>query len=160
MADWTDIDDPRLAPGQFVPTELMLALRDNVIAALQGATGAPRVGTSAIATGAVTNDKVFNNTLGAEKLQTGSTEVGWVMGRIAASVADSIGATVTAYYNGLVNVPFGGFVAGSLLTPCSNVGEFPPLQPNLTGTWMVQGYARGDGAPSFDERIGTYKRFS
>lgn len=50
MADWTDITDAQVAPKAPVTSELVTAFRDNVTAALEGATGAPKVEASALDT--------------------------------------------------------------------------------------------------------------
>ena len=48
MADWTDIPDSRLEPGKPGRTIDIIAIRDNLIAALAGAPGAPRVQNAAL----------------------------------------------------------------------------------------------------------------
>lgn len=50
MTDWTTIADTQLDPKSPVTSELMTAMRDNPIAIIEGATGAPRILGDAAAT--------------------------------------------------------------------------------------------------------------
>ena len=102
MADWTTIPDTTFEPGAPAKGRDMRFLRDNPIAIAEGASGAPRIQTDGIGTGAVTNPKlsssavtnakVSNGTLGAEKFQTGATERNWVLARAASANTGAVGS--------------------------------------------------------------------
>lgn len=48
MADWTDITNSQVEPKAPLTSELVTALRDNVPASMEGATGAPRLRGNAV----------------------------------------------------------------------------------------------------------------
>ena len=124
MADYTELPDTAVGIGGIPSGTTATALRDNPIAIAEGAVGAPRIANGAVA----------DATLGAEKFQSGTTEVGWVLGRTAAA---SVGAVGTyAFLRAGVAVNEGTTVAGSSLgysSTANNSGGTP------SGTWRAMG---------------------
>jgi hypothetical protein len=57
MATWTDIPDTSIEPGRAIRSIDGRALRDNVVALAEGASGAPRISNSAL-DGGITNNKL------------------------------------------------------------------------------------------------------
>src|SRR5690554_5466861 len=91
MADWTDIANESIEPDAPAISSLFFALRDNPKAIAEGASGAPRIVNAALASNSVTNVKVANGTLSADKFQTTNTERNWVLARTAAAAAGAVG---------------------------------------------------------------------
>jgi|GEM_PF-2795642 len=140
---FTILDPQDVAPGKAGKSEHALIFYDNPIAIAAGAAGAPKVQNAAIATGAVTNDKVANSTLGAEKLQAGQDEVNWVLARVAATAFDAVGSYVMAQANVGTGGTGGALVAGSQLFASDVEGN--ALGGGLSGTWRIMGYISGGG---------------
>lgn len=91
MADWTDISTTVLEPGKPIRSVDGIALRDNIIAITEGASGAPRVQNAAMGSDSVDNANVVNGTLGAEKFQTGNSERDWVLARTSDASVGAVG---------------------------------------------------------------------
>ena len=136
MATWTTITDAILEPGKPIRSVDGLALRDNVTALAEGAAGAPRIENAALDTDSVTNVKVVNVTLGAEKFQTGTTERDWVMGRTSNAAGGAVGTYAFALAGAGPASGFGASISGSRLTP-SNVAVNP--SGYVSGTWRCMG---------------------
>ena len=142
MATWTTITDTALEPGKPIRSVDGLALRDNVTALAEGAAGAPRIENAALDTDSVTNVKVVNVTLGAEKFQTGTTERDWVMGRTSNAAGGAVGTYAFARVEAGFAPGFGGSISGSVLSP-SNVAV--NSSGSVSGTWRCMGST--DGGP-------------
>ena len=140
MATWTTITDAILEPGKPIRSVDGLALRDNVTALAEGAAGAPRIENAALDTDSVTNVKVVNVTLGAEKFQTGTTERDWVMGRTSNAAGGAVGTYAFARVEAGFAPGFGGSISGSVLSP-SNVAV--NSSGSVSGTWRCMGSTDG-----------------
>ena len=70
MADWTNLPDTTFEPGAPAKGRDMRFLRDNPIAIAEGAAGAPKIQTAAIATSAVTQAKMATDSVGRAQLRT------------------------------------------------------------------------------------------
>lgn len=70
MATYTAITDTEIEPEKPVTTSLMNRLRDNPLAIAEGASGAPRIQTAGIDTGAVTQTRLANGAVGQTQLKT------------------------------------------------------------------------------------------
>lgn len=140
MADWTDIPDTTLEPGAPAKGRDARFLRDNPIAIAEGAPGAPRIQTPALDSGVVTNAKVANGTLGAEKFQSGTDERDWVLARTAAASLGAVGTYALMRQTSGAAVSSGGTIAGSNLT-FSNAsdGENGLGASTASGTWRLMG---------------------
>lgn len=68
MADYVDLPNSALDGDSPGTQTIFEALRDNPIAITEGAAGAPRVQTDAIANGAITGAKVLDGTITPDKL--------------------------------------------------------------------------------------------
>ena len=126
MADYNAILDAEIEPEKPVTTSLLNRLRDNPIAISEGAAGAPRVQTAAIAGGAVT----------AAKLATGTGERDWVLARIAAAAVGAVGTYAFLYNSGSATLP-GETRPASLLRYSSAAGGSSSGEPS--GTWRCMG---------------------
>lgn len=62
MADWTDIPDENLLPGRPARSVDAIALRDNVTAQAEGATGAPKSQTDSYGDNTITVPKLKSST--------------------------------------------------------------------------------------------------
>ncbi len=124
MADWTDIPDENLSPNAPARSADMLAMRDNITAQAEGATGAPKTQTAAIEDDAVT----------ADKLAETSSERDWVNGRISTSSTGAIGtyAMLRRTSNGVVP---GSTYSGDLVYSNGNGDAGSPVG----GTWRAMG---------------------
>src|SRR5690554_3850470 len=100
MADWTDIANESIEPDAPAISSLFFALRDNPKAIAEGASGAPRIVNAALASNSVTNVKVANGTLSADKLQTTNTERNWVLARTAAATVGAVGTYALLRHDG------------------------------------------------------------
>ena len=140
MATWTTITDTALEPGKPIRSVDGLALRDNVTALAEGAAGAPRIENAALDTDSVTNVKVVNVTLGAEKFQTGTTERNWVMERTSNAAGGAVGTYAFAQADAGAASGFGDSISGSVLLP-SNVAL--NASGSVLGTWRCMGSMDG-----------------
>ena len=144
MADWTDIPDENLSPNAPARSADMLAMRDNITAQAEGATGAPKTQTAAIEDDAVTADKLAETT----------AERDWVARRMAANGTGAVG-TYALLRNDLGSSGgAGGTVSGSNLS-YSNSGGGSSGGPG--GTWRRMGYTSDD---SVQTRTTLYLRIS
>ena len=146
MADWTIVPDTNLEPGKPIRSIDGLALRDNPIAISEGAAGAPRVQTAALADDAVT----------APKLAETANETTWALGRTAAQTEFAIGTYIVAWNTG-TNIARGATVAGGFLS-VQNAGSSPNPFATISslvsvisppGTWKALTYATGASGEAF-----------
>ena len=149
MADYTDLPNSAVTVGGIPSGTTVTALRDNPIAITEGAAGAPRIQTDAIEDSAVTNAKVANSSIGAEKFQTGITEYVWVGARIAANPFNGVGAHVFAENGTGSTLDSGDLASGSNLRPSSESTSRPGVSSNISGTWRCMGYAPNNEATLF-----------
>jgi len=138
MAVWTTIPNTAIAQDKPIKAETGLALRDNVTAAMEGASGAPALLDPALGPTATTDGR------------------DWVNARIALSVNGAVGTYAMLYHDNTgVAIGPGTNVAGSNLrySDANNtVGATP------AGTWKCMGNAGYDG--SFDAYATLYVRIS
>jgi hypothetical protein len=129
MADWTNIPDATFDPDRPVLGSTHLAIVKNFTALAEGATGAPRVETAAIASN--------------EQMTTAN-----VLGATAGGAAGAVGTYVLGRRNATGNIAFGATVAGSSLLPISAAAGINTASGNagtfaggaaLTGTWRAMG---------------------
>lgn len=156
---WQAINDSELVSGSPLKSSIAFRLRDNTTAVANGDAGAPRIQNAALDTNSVTNVKVANGTLGAEKLQTGTDEINWVMARIAGASAGVVGDRIMASYSGGSNVEFGETRAASEVNPSNSNGNLSPAV-SLSGVWMCLGYADNTGGATGPEKTTIWKRVS
>lgn len=126
MAEYMPINPTEIEPEAPLTSSLAARWTNNPIAIAEGAPGAPRIQTAAIANGAVT----------AAKLATGTSERDWVLSRVAAAPLGAVGT-----YASLViadEVASGGATGG---VATSNEGDTRPgselrwSSTDLSGTW-------------------------
>ena len=144
MATWTTITDAALEPGKPIRSVDGLALRDNAIAIAEGAAGAPRIENAALDTDSVTNVKVVNVTLGAEKFQTGTTERDWVLARTSDAGAGAVGTY--AFLKTTTPVGFNQNISGSALTPSNSEND---SFGSVSGTWKCMGTVSSGNSTEF-----------
>ena len=161
MADYVSIQNENLEPGAPWISATAFALRDNPVAIAEGAAGAPRIQAGGIGTGAVTNAKVSNGALGAEKFQTGATERNWVLARTAAAAVGAVGTYAmlrTDAVEDQASVAAGSTRAGSGLRYASARGDVSVTPP---GTWRLMGFLASTGtSDSGDARTSVWLRIS
>lgn len=145
MATYTDIPTANLEPGKPIRSIDIIALRDNLIAALGGANGAPRVATAAINNGAVTDAKItdmnaskLTGTINGARIPTGHGSVGtyaFVIPRLTGSASNvGWGGTVSGSRiapSGVINIQSGSTAADELKHNSSTTA--------LSGTWRIMG---------------------
>ena len=144
MATWTTITDATLEPGKPIRSVDGLALRDNVTALAEGAAGAPRIENAALDTDSVTNVKVVNVTLGAEKFQTGTTERNWVMERTSNAAGGAVGTY--AFLKAITPVVFNENISASVLTPSNSEND---SFGSVSGTWKCMGAVSDNNSTEF-----------
>ena len=144
MATWTTITDAALEPGKPIRSVDGLALRDNVTALAEGAAGAPRIENAALDTDSVTNVKVVNVTLGAEKFQTGTTERNWVMERTSNAAGGAVGTY--AFLKAITPVGFNDNISASVLTPSDSENN---SIGSVSGTWKCMGAVSANNSTEF-----------
>lgn len=147
MADYLPINPTEIEPEAPLTSSLAARWSNNPIAIAEGAPGAPRIQTAAIANGAVT----------AEKLATGNQERNWVLARVAAAPLGAVGTyaslviadeVVDAVWptGGIATSNEGDTRPGSDLrwspTDLSGSGFQPPVSSTSpSGTWRCMGRA-------------------
>ena len=127
MTTYTTITNAEIDQDSPVTQPLMTALRDNMIAITEGASGAPLIQTAAIANDAVT----------AEKMATGAA-----LAESATAVLGNIGSYALMKYTGAANLSAGSTTAGSNLI-YSNVSGSAGSVPS--GTWRNMGALVSNG---------------
>ena len=165
MADYVSIQNENLEPGAPWISATAFALRDNLAAAMEGAPGAPRisgqqgpvVNTGGLFNGAVTNAKVSNGTLGAEKFQTGATERNWVLARTAAAAVGAVGTYAMLFNDSGDTMNPGDTRAGSDLRYSNASGRI--TTSGVSGTWRCMGRVASSGA-SDETRVSVFLRIS
>ena len=156
MATWVNISNANLQPGAPARSVDAIALRDNPIALAEGAAGAPRIQTAAIADLAVTGAKIANTTITGAKLVDGTLtwakmNAASIYAGIGAIAAGAIGSVaMVARSNVAVGTPisWGQLVSGAMLVPSNSDGENAGTTINqLSGTWRILGSGLPTGAP-------------
>lgn len=160
MATWTNISNTNLQPGAPARSVDVIALRDNPIALAEGAAGAPRIQTAALADSAVTNPKIANGavtvgkvaagTLTWDRMNAGSIYAG--LGAIAPGAVGSIAMVARSNVSTGTPISWGDLVPGSWLVPSNSAGENGGTTINqLAGTWRIL----GSGIPTADATTAT-----
>lgn len=124
MADWTDIPDENLSPNAPARSADMLAMRDNITAQAEGATGAPKTQTAAIEDDAVTADKLAPD---AARLNNADTQAG------------EVGSYAMLYYEGAATNP--GTVRSGNLFYADASGD---ISNSAGGNWRCMGATSSD----------------
>lgn len=148
MATWVNISNSNLQPGAPARSVDAIALRDNPIALAEGAVGAPRIQTAAIADLAVTGAKIANgtitgakiagNTIHWNRLDAASIYAG--MGAIAAGAVGSYAMVARSNVGSGSPIVWGDLVPGSMLVPSNSAGQNGGSNINqLSGTWRILG---------------------
>lgn len=122
MADYFAIPDSALDPDAPVTSELAYALRDNPIAIVEGAAGAPRIQDGA---------------LGGNATPYGGS---WIAARTSFVGAGAVGSYVFAVRSSAGETPLGGIVSGASLNASNVATEFGVA---LSGSWRCMGFASG-----------------
>jgi len=151
MADWTNVPDTSLEPGAPAKGRDMRFLRDNPIAIAEGASGAPRIQTAAIANNAVTD----------AKLSTSATTTGrdWVLARNALSAVGVVGT----YAQLGALVPSGSrlLYPGETLPGSSlRYASANSASDSPSGTWRLMGRCNSTVAAIGPENISLWLRIS
>lgn len=143
MADYLPINPTEIEPEAPLTSSLAARWSNNPIAIAEGAPGAPRIQTAAIANGAVT----------AAKLATGTSERDWVLARVAAAPLGAVGtyaslviADAAVGLTGIATSSEGATRPGSELrwspTDLSGSSGQPPVSSTSpSGTWRCMGRA-------------------
>lgn len=130
---YRDIPDTELAEDKFLAASTLRDLRDNVPALAEGAPGAPRIQTAALANSAVT----------APKLASGAGERDWVLARTAAADVGAIGTYALMRLSTVTSAGPGEIRPGSSLRYSS--GDAAGATPNTApGSWRCMGYIQND----------------
>lgn len=135
MATWTEIPNSSIETGRPIRAIDGRALRDNVVALAEGASGAPKIETAAIDDLAVT----------AGKLATGNNERDWVLDRTAGASVGAVGTYAFLGETGNVTTNPGGTRAGSALR-YANVIKFDTsdqASASWASTFLSAARARG-----------------
>lgn len=126
MTDYIAIAETEDDPEAPITSSWGKRVRNNPVAITEGAAGAPRIQTAAIANGAVT----------AAKLATGTGERDWVLARIAAAAVGAVGTYAFLYNSGSATLP-GETRPASQLRYSSAAGGSSSGEPS--GTWRCMG---------------------
>ena len=142
MADWIVIPDSDQLPGKPVRSADLIAMKDNVTALAEGASGSPKILTEALNNYSVTTAKLATN----ERMNT--TNVGL---RTAALSVYAVGSYIFAAPEGThTNYSPGAIVTGSILNPASvaikgfSVGS--TFGTGISGSWRCMGYSDNNNA--------------
>jgi hypothetical protein len=119
MATWTNVPNTVLEPGDPIRSVDIIAIKENVIALSEGASGAPKILATALNTGTNERDWVLARTADASLAAVGTYAF---IGR--AGTAGQVNAGSTAAGSGL-------FYTGILATTSGSPG---------TGTWRAMGF--------------------
>ena len=125
MATWTNVPNTVLEPGDPIRSVDIIAIKENIIALSEGASGAPKVLTNAINDAAVTTAKLATN----ERMNTTN-----VLAATAGASHNVVGAYCAAYPSATTSI--GSTVAGSALRGDIG-GDF--VSPGFSGTWKNMG---------------------
>jgi hypothetical protein len=136
MATWTNVSNTVLEPGDPIRSVDIIAIKENVIALSEGASGAPKIVTAAINDAAVTTAKLATN----ERITTAN-----VLAATAGASAGAVGTYCTAV-NTTNNIPIGSTTAGSSLRGINTAGAY--ASPGFGGTWRNMGASSGTGLQS------------
>mgnify|MGYP001485567186 CR=1 FL=1 len=136
MAEYIPINPSEIEPEAPLTSSLASRWTNNPIAIAEGAPGAPRIQTNAIANGAVT----------AAKLATGTQERNWVLSRIAAAPLGAVGTYASlvihlAPNELVVRLNEGDTRPGSGLRWSTTSSGVTPSSTSPSGTWMCMGRA-------------------
>lgn len=145
MADYLPINPTEIEPEAPLTSSLAARWSNNPIAIAEGAPGAPRIQTNAIANGAVT----------AAKLATGNQERNWVLSRVAAAPLGAVGTYASL---AIADPPEGWTVTsnegdtrpGSELRWSTTSGGGYVQSTSPSGTWMCMGRAATTRLSSYD----------
>lgn len=166
MATWTNVADANQLPGEPIRSIDIIAIKDNITAQAEGATGAPKQQTNGIENGAVTtpkiedlnvtNAKVADGDISSDKFRTTATEDAWVRDRIANSFQGVVG-TYAFLRNTSGTVLDPGDTITGLDLAYSNAGT-TTSGVTVNGTWRCMGFSNGAG--SAQESITLFVRIS
>jgi hypothetical protein len=139
MATWTDVSSTVLEPGDPIRSVDIIAIKENVIALSEGASGAPKIQAAA--------------------LNTGTNERDWVLARYAAADFGAVGTYAVLMPTATSNLAIGGTVAGSALrSGAAQTGTGANLTLGMAGQRTqagTGGYSGGGTAMS-----GTWRKVS
>jgi Tfp pilus assembly protein PilV len=148
MATWTNVPNSVLEPGDPIRSVDIIAIKENIIALSEGASGAPAIQTPALATGERMNTtNVLNATAGASAGAVGTYALLWdstsTSGRLP-------GVTLAGSSLQYAATSIGGTVAG-------NSGTSP------AGTWRLMGasgWSNGSASSGVGTRTSVWLRIS
>jgi len=104
MATWTNVPNTVLEPGDPIRSVDIIAIKENVIALSEGASGAPAIQTAALATGERMNTtNVLNATAGASVGAVGTYAFLGRLGTGALSIGTTIAGSSLRYGAGLTS---------------------------------------------------------
>lgn len=145
MATWTNVSSTVLEPGDPIRSVDIIAIKENVIALSEGASGAPKILTAAINDAAVTT----------AKLATGTNERDWVLARTAGASVGAVGTYAFLRHGPSADYAPGATLAGSSLvytgvgtinsssytatSSIENVTFASPVGSTVSGTWRCMG---------------------
>ena len=153
MADWIVIPDSDQLPGKPVRSADLIAMKDNVTALAEGASGSPKILTAALNNYSVTTIKLTYT----ERMTT--TNVGL---RTAALAVYAVGSYIFAAPEPTdTDYSPGTIIAGSLLNPAtisisqggSATGWGGTIGGGISGSWRCMGYSVNYGYTFQDEQF-------
>lgn len=141
MADWTNIANNEIDGDSPITESLMTALRDNPVAITEGASGAPKIQSAALASSAVNNVALGSGAVTYNKLSSSLYTTG------------AIGTYALLRGSYQINITPGSSYAGSSLFYAGiafAIGGGTPVVSYMTsgqppGTWRAMGYGTYDG---------------
>jgi hypothetical protein len=100
MATWTNVPNTVLEPGDPIRSVDIIAIKENIIALSEGASGAPAIQTAALATGERMNTtNVLNATAGASLGAVGTYALLRDISGSARSAGDTVSGSSLGYSN-------------------------------------------------------------
>jgi hypothetical protein len=123
MATWTNVPNSVLEPGDPIRSVDIIAIKENVIALSEGATGAPKIQAAA--------------------LNTGTNEQNWVLGRYAGAQFEVVGSYAVLMSSQRSNIAENATVAGSVLR--KNASSTHIVNPSVNPTVIYAPLRRNKG---------------
>ena len=140
MTTYAGIPNSDIDPESPVTTSLVTALRDNPVAITEGASGAPKIQTAALAALAVTEAKLAASIVSQGKLKTAT-----VTSLAGGLTGASVDITLTAYcFFPMIHVDRDGGADGNLTG--HSVDGASPDAPRF----RINGVTTGNGSESYD----------
>jgi hypothetical protein len=140
MATWTDISNTVLEPGDPIRSVDIIAIKENITALSEGASGAPKIQSAALAEGAITTSMVLAATAGAAVGAVGTYAMLWSANGIAAAAGETKAGSALRYAG--FTPSFGGSASGAtdaFPTNATHVMQMRGAGGTPAGTWRAMG---------------------